>query len=137
MEGETHIYSVKTPHENPRDAVVEKRGVVVSFTLGELDGNAAANAKMKKQCEGMITINAAKMKNVEEHHPFVLTMPGEDLVAAHIYAEAQGMVKEAQRQLDAINKQIVEDAAEAEEILKQLPELAKAPKVEAADKKTA
>lgn len=129
-------YKIKKSDKDPKQTVVEKFGDTVTMSIAEIENNTLLYGKKKRECEGMITLNGAKMKNVLDHHPFVGKLSGEDLAAAYLYAEAQGLVKEAERQLAIINENLKVDAEEIAEILKQLPELAKAgPKVEAIDKK--
>lgn len=127
-------YSIKTPNADPKEVVIESRGSVVSFTLRELEQNMNALAKNKKEVEGKRTLEAARMKNVEDHHPFVLKMSGEDLVAAHMYQEAKADVKMCDDKLKEINDAIAQEEEGLGDILKQLPELT-ASKVETTGKK--
>lgn len=126
-------YTIKTPAENPAESVIEKKGVLVHFTLAELDAMDGAYEKKLLEINGRLEIDGARKKNIEDHHPFVLTMSGEDLVAAFLYEQAKQAIAEALPRRDALVTQLAEDKAEREIILSQLPELA--PKVEVADLK--
>jgi hypothetical protein len=130
-------YVVKTPNEeDPAGTVVEKHGDVVSFSFRSIAENTALLNKRKRELEATIELNGAKMKNVEDHHPFVKEFTGEQKAAAYLYAMAEGLVLEATSQLKAVDDALKVDADETAEILKQLPELAKAiPKVEAVEQK--
>lgn len=129
-------YVIKTPNkEDSAATVIEKRGDVVSFDFRSIQQSTAALTKRKKELDATIELNGAKMTNIKEHHPFVLKMTGEEKAAAYLYAAAEGLVKEATEQLKLVESALKVDADETVEILKQLPELAKAvPKVEAIDK---
>lgn len=127
-------YSIAEASENPNESIIRKEGVIIDFPLGDIDRNLNQLDKAKKECEGAITLANAKIKNVAEHHPFVMKLSAEDLVAAYIFAEATTSLNQAKAKLLEVENQITADVNEKADILVQLPELAKAvPKVEAVD----
>lgn len=116
-------YAIKEQNDNRDLAVIEKTGHAHTFTLQSIKENRRLCEKNVKELEGMLAFYGAKMKNVEEHHPFVLDMSEQDRFTVHMYQEALSMVKASQKKLDEIQEAIAEDAASEEEVYTQLPEL--------------
>lgn len=117
-------YKIAVPSADPKEALIEKRGHVISFTLGQVESNTMQNKKIERELIGFREVNAAKVANIEQHHPFVLKMSEQDLFTVHMYQEAKAMVKGYESKLKEVVAQIASDDAEVEEIKKQIPELA-------------
>lgn len=117
-------YTIKEKHDDPKMTVIEKTGIVADFTLAELEGNIRLNEKYEKEIKAKMEYEAAKMKNIEANHPFVLDMSEQDLFTAHMYMEAKSMVKVCSPKFDELTHQIDEDKAELALLLEKFPELA-------------
>lgn len=109
---------------NVKNAKIEKLGVVVNFTFGEIEQHEEILDKTIKELKGTNVYNAAKMTNIETNHPFVLTLSEQDLFTAHMYQEAKALVKVSADKISQIEKQLADYADEKAEIVKQIPELA-------------
>lgn len=107
-----------------RDAKIEKLGVVVTFTFNEIEREEAALNKVLKEIRGKSDYEAAKMKNIEEHHPFVLNLSEEEMFTAHMYQDCKAIVVVSAPKIAEIEKQLQEYADEKAEIIKQIPQLA-------------
>lgn len=126
-----------TKAENIKDTVIEKTGVIVKFTMGELEGADAGMEKILKEITAKRDYEKAKMTNIETNHPFVLTLSEEDLFTAHMYQDSKNLVKMAEIKIPEFKKQLAEDAAEILEIKCQIPELAVVPSTAPADQAAA
>jgi uncharacterized phage infection (PIP) family protein YhgE len=106
-----------------KDTLIEKEGVVVTFTLNQVEAHIKQLEQAKKELEAKGEYEAARITNVSENHPKVLELEGEELMAAYILQEATSMKKAVDAKLEEINTQLADYAAEVEEILEQVPEL--------------
>lgn len=116
-------YKLIEKNEDVRTSKIEKRGGVVTFTYNELEASILAMKKMIKELKGNIDLQAAKMKNIEEHHPFVLTMSEQDMFTAHMYQEAKALVVVAGKKLVEFEDALNSDEGQLLEIENQIPEL--------------
>lgn len=122
-------YTIPTPNEaDPRDSVIEKRGDVYTFTFNDIEREKIRYGKTLKELVGNRDFQAAKMKNIEEHHPFVLEMSEQDMFTAHMYQEAKAVVVVCDPKIAEVEKLLKDYEDEQAELIKQLPELA-APEV--------
>ncbi len=126
-------YRIKESNKNPKDAVIEKTGHTISFTLNQIEANTLAMEKIVTEIKAKMDYENARKSNIETHHPYVMDFTDEQLYTIHMYQEAKSMVKMAEDKLAEFEKQKESDALEVEAIYKQCPELT-APMVEEADK---
>lgn len=126
-------YAVSEKNADPKQAVIEKSGHVIHFTIAEIEQNDADLEKSRKEVAAKKNYEEARITNVTEHHPKILELTGEELMAAYIYQEAKSMVKACDDKLAEIDGQLADDRQEIDIILKQLPEL-NTSKVEVTDK---
>lgn len=99
-------YKILEENEDPRLTVIEKSELTAQYTLADIERNIDEVERVLRELDGKLRIEAAKCKNVEEHHPFVLEMSDDDLSTAAFYAEAK-----------QYTKQIPEKIKQAEEVL--------------------
>lgn len=120
-------YKITESNEDPKQSKIQKLGVVVNFTFGEIEQHESMLAKVVKELKAKSEYEGAKMKNIETNHPFVLEMPEQDLFTAHMYQEAKSLVKVSNEKVVEIEKQLADYAEEKGEIMKQIPALASEP----------
>jgi hypothetical protein len=113
-------YRLSQPNEDYKEAVIEKSGITVKFTLLEVEQHEATLAKLAKETEAQIELEKAKMANIEHFHPEVLQMSGELLTAAALYKESKTYVEKAEPKLTEIHQAMQEYAAEKDTIMKTL-----------------
>ena len=124
-------YSIVEQAENVKDSKIEKLGVVVYFTMAELDKQDEQLKKALVEVEAQTNYYAARMANVENNHVFsgntikkVTDFSDEDLFAAHMYQEAKAAMMVGSNKVKQLKKQLEDDEIERAEIVKQIPELA-------------
>ncbi len=116
-------YKIKSRSESPEDTIIEKTGDSVSFSIGQIMANEAELEKLRRQLQAQVDIEAAKMSNIEEHHPFVLTMSEQDMFTAHMYQGAKSIVLVGKDKIKQIEDALKSSAEEREEIKRQIPDL--------------
>ena len=105
------------------DSIVEKRGHVIRFSLREILVNHAQLEKVDGEMKGQMELQLAKMKNIEQHHGFVISLTPEELFTVHMYAEAKSIYTQCLNKRKEIEDTIKSDKEEIAEIKKQIPEL--------------
>jgi hypothetical protein len=114
-------YKIITPDEDYRKAVVEKSGMsTAEFTIEQVEAKQKVWTDEKRQFEGQIIIEQAKVDNIAHHNPFVLDMTEKDQYAVWMYYEARRTVTELQKQVDMRITALDEYQTEKEEILNLL-----------------
>lgn len=111
-----HTYHIKELDENPFNIVIEKYNITHDFTLGEMIQEQKQLEKYIRQWESQVALEEAKMKNIEEHHPFVLDMSEQDMFTAHMYQESKAIVKTIGEKLPEFKKQLQESKEELEHV---------------------
>lgn len=119
---ENYHYKILKPNEVYKEATIEKSGITATFTIADIERHEEYLNKCKKELEGQITLESAKMANIEENHPFVKDMSDQDLATAGLYFSSKSLKRQSEEKLAEISTAITEYAAEKEEIMK-LPEL--------------
>lgn len=120
---QTLKYRIKESNENPKDAVIEKSGHVITFTLNQIEANTLAMEKIVTEIKAKRDYEYARKSNIEIHHPYVMDFTDEQLYTIHMYQEAKSMVKMADDKLAEFEKQKASDEAEVKDIYEQCPEL--------------
>jgi hypothetical protein len=114
-------YRISKPADDHTQAVIEKSGVsTVEFTLGDLEAKQLQWSKEKREFDGQITVEQAKVDNIAHHHPFVTKMSEEDQYAVWMYYEAMKTVAELTKQRDMRVKALDEYQTEKEHIMEVL-----------------
>lgn len=120
---------------NPKDIIIEKYGDVHEFTIRQFEDNIKMYEKPLIEMKAQLALDAAKKENIEEFHPFVLTLTEEQLLTCHMYAEACSTVRVLTPKIKEIEDGIDEEKAQIEEVYKQIPSIKKA--VDAVSKENA
>lgn len=114
------IYKIKKNAKKIEDIKIEVSGITNEFTLKEIKANEDYLTKQKKEIEGMVKVQRAKMVNITRNHPSVARFTPEQLTGAYLYKEASAFVSEAESKLKEINKQLREYKKDRDEIKKQI-----------------
>lgn len=126
-------YEILNRSVNPEDTIIKKSGTTVEFSMGQIKASEDQLEKIKRELQGQIDVEGAKMVNIETHHPFVLKMSEQDMFTAHMYQGAKAIVLVGKQKIEEIDKALNDYKAEKEEIRKQISDLdvpAEAAKVE-------
>lgn len=113
-------YKVLEPSADYRDAKIEKSGIKATFTLGEVEAHEAQLEKLRKETEGQIELEKAKMVNIEHFHPDIAAMDGEMLTGAALYKESKTYLEKAEPKLLEIIQALQEYADEKALIMQTL-----------------
>lgn len=112
-------YTVVESAENPKDSIIAKEGVVVKFSMNEVEAHEVQLRKLLTQLESQSNLEKAKITNVEQNHPFVKEMSDQDRFTVHLYHDAVIMVNAIAPKLEEVKKQIAEYEAEKIDISAQ------------------
>lgn len=118
-------YKIIKSAEDINDAVIEKSGITVEFSLNDVERTQKYNDKQLKEIEGKYQIEKAKMVNIEENHAFVKEMSDQDLFTAGMYYEAKNFCEQAEKKIAEFKEHKSELIKELIEIYAQIPELQK------------
>lgn len=109
--------------EDPMDSVIEKTGHTVEFSMSNVRENEAAVEKAVKELTAQKNLEDAKMRNIEEHYPFVQGLTDFELSTASLYWESRQLAKACATKLVELEQQRSQDMVEIEEIYRQVPEV--------------
>lgn len=115
-----HTYSVLKENENPSQSIIRKSNVNVDFTLDELAANEKSYRKLLNECASQKNLADAKMKNIEDNHPFVMDLTEEQAFTVHMYQEARAMSRVCGNKIPELQKEIEYIESEKKEIEKQI-----------------
>jgi hypothetical protein len=118
-----YSYRLLQPNDDYKQAVIEKAGITADFTLLEVEQMQERNKKGLLEAESQLTIEKAKLTNIERHHPQVKKMSGVLLTAAALYKETQMMVASLEPKIKLIQQAIDENDAMVADVMKQLKDL--------------
>lgn len=112
--------------------VIERHGQVQDFTFNDFVSDLLSVRKKLVELKGMQAMEQAKMKNLEDHHPFVKEMNEFDRYTVHMYQESFALDKATQKHIDSFEETEVNILEAIADIKAQIPELADAqiPQVE-------
>ena len=85
MQEELKFNLVQEEGKPVEDLIIEERGYVNKFTWQEFKTALRQNKKNKVQLEAQINLDQEAMKNIEEHHPYVLELTPEKRHAIALY----------------------------------------------------
>lgn len=118
----SHKYKILESKEDFNDTVIEKSGVKVEITLGNMERQAAEVRKIKVQLEAQIKLDKAAVTNCETNYPGIEDVTEEEEKRAIAITLRKGNLKEISQfeaKLAEIDEALVEYEAEIEEIKKQ------------------
>lgn len=106
-------YKIKKDNKkDPTAILIEKGNITHTFRPADMLNEQEYLSNYIKQFKGQADVERAKMKNIEENHPFVLKMSEQDLFTAHMYQEANAIVKTIEKKLPEFEEQLEESEAE-------------------------
>lgn len=117
-------YKIHKKADDIKDAVIEKTGHKIHFTMREVESTREQNRKTKEEIDAKVRIEKAKMKNIEKNHPFVKEMSEKDRNTVYMYYEAQQFVTMGEEKLKEFEENDKELQEELIEIGKQIKEFA-------------
>ena len=79
--------------ENIGASVVEKVGMVVTFTVDDIDRDLVALRKKREELEGQMKIESARMVNIDRTNPEIGQMSEEMRQVVYIYERAYAFCK--------------------------------------------
>jgi HD superfamily phosphohydrolase len=86
----TATYKVLQPNDDYRKALIQKEELsTAEFTLEQSENVQNKYSTEKREMQGQLTIEEAKWKNIEEHHPFVKEMSEQDQYTVWMYYQAR------------------------------------------------
>lgn len=101
---EKFTYKIALEKKDPLDTVFERSGIKAHLTLREVEVALASNIKLKKQCEGQITVDKAKIENVERNHPVIKTLKPVEIAAVLIYADSMGSISKCEKKIEEVDE---------------------------------
>lgn len=113
-------YTIKESNENINDAIIEKTGHAIQFTLQDMERNEQDLEKFKRECEATANNRKLTIENIESFHPFVTELSEEDLHTAFMYYKAKEDYKAYTSKLEEVLKVLGESYKEKAEIKGQL-----------------
>lgn len=112
-------YTVTEPNEDPQKSVIAKRGADITFTMQELDDHKKRVEGIVKELKAKMEMDAAAVKNIEEHHPWVKDFDKKKLHTIGMYVKSLEVVNQIEPKLKEIEEQLDEHQKEVDEIIKQ------------------
>jgi len=113
-------YKLIKKNEDPKLALIEKSGITATFTIAEIEGEQATLEKYLKEFNGQLTLEEAKMSNIEDNHPFVLEMSEQDCFTVHMYQEAKSMAHVYNQKIPEFEEQLEKSRAEMALVMEAL-----------------
>lgn len=109
-----HKYKIIEEKENFKDSVIEKTGIKIKITLGDMEKQEAEVKKMKTQLEAQLELDKAQVTNCEVNYPGIEEATEEEEKRAIALTLRKGNLNE----IAIIEKKL----AEIEEALKDYEE---------------
>jgi hypothetical protein len=92
------MYRISKKAKNYKDATIEKKYEhTLTFSIADIEAHEAKLEKLLKEIEGLMELEGAKVKNIEQHHKWVKSMKPEDLLTAWLYYESLKRIQEVMR----------------------------------------
>lgn len=114
-------YRISKPADDYREAVIEKSGMSsVEFTLRQLQEKRTQWSTEKRQLEGQIEVEQAKVDNILHHHPWVAELTEEKQFTVWMFYEAMKSLTELKKQRDMRVAALDEYQKEEEHIMEVL-----------------
>lgn len=112
-------YKIVKKAKNIEETVIECSNITNEFTIADVNYNITQLEKAKRELEPVIKLQEAKISNIVEHNPSVLKLTDTERMAAHLYNESSIFIKEANKKIKEIDKQLKKQKADLAEIKKQ------------------
>lgn len=112
-------YRVLVGNKDLQQIVIEKTGIVSTFTLGEILISIAEFKKKREEMEQQIAIEEARMFNINRDRPEIANMPEEERNIIFMYQRAFAMVKVAKPKLEEFDDALDEYFKDFEHIVEQ------------------
>ena len=110
---------MKKNNKVAKDVVLEVSGITHLVSLREIETDVKYLEKARKEIDGMLGVEKAKMKNIENNHPWVKKLSEIELLTAFLYYESMAVDKEAIPKLKEINRQLKVYKKEIKDIANQ------------------
>ena len=94
------------------EQVVVKSGHEVEFKMSDVKAHMDKMNTLKKELVSQIDLEAAKQRNVEDHHQVVAGMVDEEMAAVSIYYASKGIQKRSEEKLKEVESLLEEYAKE-------------------------
>lgn len=117
-----HKYKIVESKEDFNDTVIEKSGVKVKITLGNMEQQARQVRKIKEELEAQLVVDKAQVTNCETNYPGIEDATEEEEKRAIAITLRKGNLKEIgeiEAKLKDIEEALVEYEEEIVEIKKQ------------------
>ena len=88
--------------------IIEKTGMVDSFTEEQLDDVIKYNEKLKTECESNLQIREAERQNIIDNYAPITKMTEEEIFRVAMYYQKDKDVKEYKAKLSEIYKKLTE-----------------------------
>ena len=108
-------YKIKEGTED----VILKSGHEVEFNLTDVKPHVEKMRSTQKELLSQIDLEAAKQRNVEDHHPVVSGLTDEEMAAVSIYYASKGIQKKSEEKLKEITELLQGYESELKEIKAQ------------------
>jgi len=112
-------YELKKAVEEGGEDTIVKSGQSHEFKMSDVRTHMTQLAKQHSEMTAQIGLERAKVKNVTEHHPVILTLSDEQLTAASILNKAKPVIAALEAKLAEIEAQQELYTLELGEIEKQ------------------
>jgi hypothetical protein len=115
-------YKIIESKEDYKDTVIEKSGVTVEITLGNMEAQYNKVLKLKEEVEAQILVDKAQVTNCETNYPGIENATEEEEKRAIALTLRKGNLTEIEtyeKKLAEINEAIKDYEAEIAEIKKQ------------------
>ena len=113
------MYRISKKAKNYKDATIEKKYEhTLTFSIADIEAHEAKLEKLLKEIEGLMELEGAKVKNIEQHHKWVKSMKPEDLLTAWLYYESLKRIQEVMPKRSEVKKQMKEYKKEKADIIK-------------------
>jgi hypothetical protein len=115
-----HKYKVIEENEDYKLSKIEKTGGVVHFTINDIEADERNYNKLLKELTAKKALEEAKMKNIEDHHPYINDFTDEEKFTVHMYQEAKIMVDALAPKIKEIEGALATYIEEKKDIFNQI-----------------
>jgi len=110
-------YTLKKAEQEGQEDLIVKVGQSHEFKMSDVKTHMIQLDKNVTSLKSQIELESAKMTNIEQHHPEVLDLSDEKLVAVSLFMQAKTAVKQYSDKLveiEALQKEYGEELKEIE-----------------------
>lgn len=116
-------YQVSEPNSDYKKAIIKKTAVgTVEFSIEQIEKGQDEFSKRKRELQAELELEQAKLKNVEENHPWVLEMEEDKLFVAFFYMDIKNTMKAKQTSIDSLIDKLDRAQKEKEAIIEAVGE---------------